>query len=126
MFAHIPKVIGRIYTCVAVLVGWVLFAVETPQGILGYLKAMFGINGAGIWDRQALYLGSEYALLLVIAVLACMPFIKMLVKKLEQTHTGPAIAVYRLGEKLIPVVLLLLSIAYVVESSYNPFLYFKF
>ena len=126
MFAHIPKVIGRIYTCVAVLVGWVLFAVETPQGIWGYLKAMFGINGVGIWDRQALYLGSEYALLLVIAVLACMPFIKMLVKKLEQTHTGPAIAVYRLGEKLIPVVLLLLSIAYVVESSYNPFLYFKF
>jgi hypothetical protein len=35
-------------------------------------------------------------------------------------------AVYRLGEKVIPAALLILSIAYVVEASYNPFLYFRF
>ena len=49
-----------------------------------------------------------------------------LVNRLENSKKGPAIAVYRLGEKVIPAVLLILSIAYVVEASYNPFLYFRF
>ena len=40
--------------------------------------------------------------------------------------TGPAMALYRLGEKVIPAVLLLLSVAYIVDASYNPFLYFRF
>lgn len=126
ILSHMPMTIGRIYTCVVVLIGWVIFEIQTPAGIWGYLNAMFGMNGAGIWDNRALYLGSEYMLLLLIAVIAAMPVVKMVVTKLEKMQTGPAIAIYRLGEKLIPVVLLLLSIAYIVEASYNPFLYFRF
>ena len=93
---------------------------------MGYLKVMFSMGGTGVWDKPSLYLGSEYALLLLIAVVASLPIVGTLVKKLEKIPAGPAIAVYRLGEKLIPAVLLLLSIAYVVEASYNPFLYFRF
>ncbi|MBE5884743.1 MAG: MBOAT family protein [Lachnospiraceae bacterium] len=126
ILSGIPKMLGRLYTCVAVLVGWVLFAVESPEGIAGYLSAMFGINAAGIWDRQALYFGTQYALLFVVAIIAALPVVKILVNKLESRHTGLAIAVYRFGEKLIPIMLLILSIAYVVEDSYNPFLYFRF
>lgn len=122
----LPKVVSHLYTCVAVLIGWVIFAIETPVGILGYLKVMFGMGGTGVWDNPSLYLGSEYALLLLIAVVASLPIVGTLIKKLEKIPAGPAIAVYRLGEKLIPAVLLLLSIAYVVEASYNPFLYFRF
>lgn len=121
-----PKTFGRIYTCVAVLVGWVLFAVETPAGIMGYLRAMFGLNGVGLWDRQALFIVSENLLLFAIAVLAALPLTRLAVKKLELKRTGAAIALYRFGEKVIPVILLFLSIAYVVEASYNPFLYFRF
>ena len=126
VFSCIPKICGRIYTCIAVLVGWVLFAVESPADIGNYLCAMFGLNGAGLWDRQAMYLGSQYALLLLVAALAALPVVGTLVNRLGRTNTGPAMAVYRVGEKLIPAALLLLSIAYVVEASYNPFLYFRF
>jgi len=126
VFARLPKLFGRLYTGLVVLGGWVLFAVESPEGIGAYFAALLGLNGAGVWDNQGLYLCSEYALLFLIAGLASLPVVNHLVKKLEASKTGPAIMVYRLGEKIIPAALLLLSIAYVVEASYNPFLYFRF
>ena len=87
---------------------------------------MFGVNATGVWNRQALFWGKEYGLLFFIAVIASLPLMKTISTRLEQSQTGPAMAFYRLGEKIIPAVLLLLSIAYVVEASYNPFLYFRF
>ncbi len=122
----IPNLFGGFYTCVVVLVGWVLFAIENVSGIGGYLSAMFGVTGVGIWDRRALFLGKENGLLFLIAGFASTPVLKHMSKKLEARKTGPAIALYCLGEKIIPPVLLILSIAYVVEASYNPFLYFRF
>ncbi len=126
VFAHLPKLFGRIYTFLAVLGGWVLFAVEDLQGIGGYFSALLGMNGAGVLDNQALYLCSEYALLFLIAAIASLPVVNNLVKKLGTLRTGLAMMIYRLGEKIIPAALLVLSIAYVVEASYNPFLYFRF
>ena len=123
---NLPKIFGVVYSCFVVLIGWVFFSLESVQDIWGYLSAMFGITHAGIWDNQALFLLRENALLFVLAIVASLPLVKNLTKRLETEKTGPAIAIYRLGEKVIPPVLLLLSIAYVVEASYNPFLYFRF
>ncbi len=121
-----PPLFGRLYTWLVVLLGWVCFSLETPQAIFSYLGAMFGVNGTGIVDRQGLYLGSEYFVLLLIAAVASTPFVMGLVRKLRDDRTGWSLALYRVGEKLIPTVLLLVSVAYVVAASYNPFLYFRF
>ncbi len=124
--SHLPKLVGHVYACIVVLVGWVLFAVEETDKIAGYLKAMFGMNGAGLYSSQSLYLGGEYVVLLAIAVAAATPLWSRFVKWLKGMGTGYSIALYRLGEKVFPAILLLMSIAYIVEASYNPFLYFRF
>lgn len=113
------------YTAFVVLAGWVLFALETPAGILNYFRAMFGMAGAVI-DREGLYLGREYLLLFVIAAAASVPFFGRLAARVRKARTGIGIAVYSLGEKIIPAALLLLAIAGIVEATYNPFLYFRF
>ena len=124
--ANSPGVFGRIYTLAVVLIGWVFFALEQPGEILSYLQAMFGMGGIGLVNSQALYLGSEYLVLLLIALIACLPLGNRLVHRLKSSKTGPAMALYRLGEKVIPTALLVLSVAYLVDASYNPFLYFRF
>lgn len=124
--ANSPGVFGRIYTLAVVLIGWVFFALEQPGEILSYLQAMFGMGGVGLVNSQALYLGSEYLVLLLIALIACLPLGNRLVHRLKSSKTGPAMALYRLGEKVIPTALLVLSVAYLVDASYNPFLYFRF
>lgn len=122
----LPKGIGWIYTALVVILGWVFFSVETRLGIIGFLQAMLGRNNAGLWDSQALFLGKEYLLLFVIAAIASTPLVKGAVDRLACSRKGYAMAVYRLGEKLVPALFLFLTIAYIVEASYNPFLYFRF
>lgn len=122
----VPKVFGRVYTLAVVLISWVFFALESPGEILAYLQAMFGMNGVGPVNSLAMFLSNEYLVLLVIALVACLPLGSRLVHALKSSKTGPAMALYRLGEKVIPAVLLLLSVAYIVDASYNPFLYFRF
>ncbi|MCM1184915.1 MAG: MBOAT family protein [Lachnospira sp.] len=110
----LPKLFRWVYTGLVVLFGWVIFFSETMAGAWGYAKAMFNLNQGSVLDARGLYLGGEYLMLLVIAAVASTPVISGQIQKLKSSHTGYAMAVYRLGEKVIPPVLLLLSIAYIV------------
>lgn len=125
ILARLPKGIGILYNGLAVLLGWVLFALGTPSGIGGYLAAMFGF-GRKLIDSQGLYLFGEYFILFAIAVIASTPLPGLLVSRLEKAETGWGIALYRLGEKVVPALMLLLSIAVIVDGTFNPFLYFRF
>lgn len=125
ILSWLPKAVGIVYTMLVVLVGWVLFALESPGRILGYLKVMAGMGGR-LADAEGFYLGRQYGVLFLIAVLAATPLFGQAAEGLRKSRTGPAIALYRFGEKVIPAALLLLAIAGIVDASYNPFLYFRF
>ena len=125
VLAWLPKGVGIVYTLLIMLVGWVMFGMETISGIGGYLRAMAGMTG-NFLDRQALYLARQFGVLFLLSLAASVPLAHMLASKLEKSRTGLGIALYRFGEKLIPAALLLVSIAGIVEASYNPFLYFRF
>lgn len=122
---RLPRAVGIVYNCAVVLTGWVFFALEGPGQIAGYLSAMAGGAG-GLWDGLGCYLGREYAPLFAIAAVASTPLIGGLAGRLERSRTGFGMALWRLGEKIIPAAILLFSIAGIVDASYNPFLYFRF
>lgn len=122
----LPKGIGLVYTLLVVLLGWVFFTLESPQAITAYLSALFGQTGMGLWDARFLYEFGENGVLLVIAVVSSTPFVHLLTEQIRASKTGYGMALYRWGEKVFPAVLLILSIAYIVDASYNPFLYFRF
>ena len=124
--SKLPGIVGHAYCLVVVLASWVLFELESVAAIGEYLGTMFGLGSGYLWDNRALYLGRENLILLVIGILAATPIFAKPVKRLRESKAGYAMALYSLGEKVIPAVLLILSIAYVVEASYNPFLYFRF
>lgn len=126
VLSKLPAFFGHVYTLAVVLVGWTVFEMESTKAIAGYLGAMFGTGGRLLWDRQALFLGQEYLVLLLIGSIAATPLVSLLVKKLAKSQAGYAVILYELGEKVVVTALLFLSIAYVVEASYNPFLYFRF
>ncbi len=125
LLAWLPKAVGLVYTMLVVLVGWVLFSLETPGQITGYLGVMAGMGGS-LADADGFYLARQYGVLFLIAVAAATPLPGRVVGELRKSGTGAAIALYRFGEKVIPAVLLLLAIAGIVDASYNPFLYFRF
>ena len=113
-----PAALGHIYTLFLVLISWALFANEDISRAFGYISAMLG-GGNGLWDSASLYRLVSYLPLLLILVLASMPLGKKLWLRLKPSHRwGAAMALCFLG--------LLLSTAYLVDASYNPFLYFRF
>ncbi len=124
VLGKLPRIVGVLYNSLLVLVSWVMFALEKPTQIWDYLKAMFGTVTP--IDSQGLYLGREYVVLLLIAAVGATPLVNGLIKRLEHSGSGIWLALYRLGEKVIPAVILVLAVAGIVDASYNPFLYFRF
>ncbi len=111
---------GRIYTLLVVLGGWVLFSMTEPGALSDCLRAMAGQNGAGLWDTGILYeLSSSGPLLLIMAV-GSTPLPAMLGRRIAAAKGG------WLAACLWPLLLFGLSVAFLVDASYNPFLYFRF
>ena len=117
---RVPAVVGHIYTCLCFILGWVLFAI-TDFGKLGaYLGHMF--SGA-FFDSGAAYLLRSFWLVLVLAVIGCTSLPKQLWDRWEK-GMKPAVSD---GLRTVWMVLVLLvSVAFLVGDSYNPFLYFRF
>lgn len=114
----LPGWLQHVYGLFLVMVGWAIFAVE-DFGTLGvYLKAMFGF-GAGLLDSTFLYELRNYLPVLVISMVASTPLVARAWHKLPWRVVRVALPVLILG-------CLILSTAYLVDGSYNPFLYFRF
>jgi len=126
VLSALPKPVGRIYTWLVVLTGWVFFSLDTPAQAVIYIKALFGLEGGAVFDGHSLFLLGEYAVLFIIAAVSSTPLISILIKKIKNQGSGYSVAIYRFCEKFFVPVLLILSIAFIVEASYNPFLYFRF
>ena len=117
---RVPAVVGHIYTCLCFILGWVLFAI-TDFGKLGaYLGHMF--SGA-FFDSGAAYLLRSFWLVLLLAVIGCTSLPRQLWGRWE-AGMKPAVSD---GLRTVWMVLVLLvSVAFLVGDSYNPFLYFRF
>jgi alginate O-acetyltransferase complex protein AlgI len=113
-----PGWLGHIYGLLVVIVGWAIFAVEDFSQLGTYLRAMFGF-GAGLADGAALYYLRNFLPMLVIGAVAATPLAKNLWGKLPEKVRQVALPV-------LMVVGLVLSTAYLVDGTYNPFLYFRF
>ena len=115
-----PKWVGHVYTIFAFIMGWVLFAI-TDFGQLGqYVSAMFTAHFA---DGTTLYLLRSNAVLLAAAAIGCTTGPLRLWSRMEDKLSDTAAVTVRTAGVVL---LLLLSIAFLVGDSYNPFLYFRF
>ncbi|NEW09704.1 MBOAT family protein [Paenibacillus sp. SYP-B3998] len=119
---HRPSFVGHLYTLIIVIVGWVLFEFEDLFVAMEFIGTMFGFGTHDFADRQALYyLSTNLGLLLVVAICATpLPqrAFQYLKDKLNMSGVIVAQAIY--------VSLMVLSTAYLVNETYNPFLYFRF
>lgn len=118
----IPRVFSHIYALVVIYFGWLLFAWEDIHGHRVYMKAMLGMAGAGVVNKESLYLLVSNALLMVIMAIGCTSLPKYLAKKVtKKDGVGASLCM-----SVYVAIILLLSIAYLVNGTYNPFLYFRF
>ena len=117
-----PRFICHAYAVLMVLLGWVLFAFDNLPTGWQYFQALFGLSGAGLLDRESIYFLYTHAILITIALFASTPFINKIMQKLFESSA----ALYYAAATLSCLLVLFLSTAYLVDTTYNPFLYFRF
>ncbi|MCR2045298.1 MBOAT family O-acyltransferase [Anaerosalibacter massiliensis] len=117
-----PIFISHIYTLLVIIVGWVLFEFEDISKGLIFIKIMFGFGSNPLYDSRTIYYLYTNAILLALLGICSTPFVGKAIKKLKGR--------FKIGEYVvIPIilaVLLFICTAYLVDESYNPFLYFRF
>jgi len=117
-----PRFICHAYAVLMVLLGWVLFAFDNLPTGWQYFQALFGLSGAGLLDRESIYFLYTHAILITIALFASTPFINKIMQKLFESSA----ALYYAAATLSCLLVLFLSTVYLVDTTYNPFLYFRF
>lgn len=138
----LPKLLGWLYAMAVVLIGWCFFSLEESGKILLFVKSMFGFGKAGLVNEEARYLWSNYAVLFLILAVGALPLGRKAAEWAKTQCTkkqhaekqctgsvkaGTVLLIFsEVAEKLFLAVVLLLSIAGIVDASYNPFLYFRF
>ena len=122
LLERLPNWVSHVYALVVIYFGWLLFAWEDIPWHRLYLKAMAGISPAGFVSRETLYLIVSNAALLIIVIIGCTSYPKRIAKTLTK-RDGIGIA---LLQTVYVAVVMAGSIAYLVNGTYNPFLYFRF
>ena len=121
-FLEKHRIFGHVYLLLAVVFGFVLFDASTLSGAWDCIRGMLGLGGLPIASAEGLYLLKSNALLLILAALGATPLPKRIAKALE-ARCPKAAALLRPAALCA---LLLICTAYLVDGSYNPFLYFRF
>ncbi len=115
------------YAMLLIMFGWVLFNSATLSAALDYLKGLLGIGTGCLLDKQFLYLLLEYKVELVLGVIAALPWKPALVQRMKQArYPGLMQNVGTLGANICTFLMLGVSVVVLVNSSFNPFIYFRF
>ncbi|MCD8105428.1 MAG: MBOAT family protein [Lachnospiraceae bacterium] len=121
----LPGILRHLYCMVLVMLGWNLFMFGDLSKSLDYFAALIGGFGAGILNSETIYLLLNNAILLVLLLFGS----TRLPKKLGDafcTRFADRNVVMIAARGLLYTIIFLLSVAWLVDASYNPFLYFRF
>lgn len=118
------RALPHVYVLLAVTLGFVLFDAASLKDALHQLGTLFGAGTASGLGTDALYMLRSYGVVLALAVLGATPLPAMLWKKAQEAKSlAPVLTV---AEPLCTFALLALCTAFLVDGSFNPFLYFRF
>lgn len=124
LLEKMPSVLRRIYTLVIIAISWVVFDAATFGDIASRLAVMFGFGGVPLVTAETLYYLKSYLVIFIIGIIGATPLPTMLVKKLSDKESVHKFV--NLAEVLVLPILVVVSTAYLVDGSFNPFLYFRF
>lgn len=121
---RLPAFFQSFYTLFLVTISFVIFNGSGLSGAFHDVAGMFGGLHLPLCTQETLYYMRSYAVLLLIAVAGATPVIKNTAEKLSRTKGLKPVLV--LLEPAILAALFLVCTAYLVDGSFNPFLYFRF
>ncbi len=124
LLKKLPGFVSHIYVLFFVAVSFVIFNATDMTRMVRDVAGMFGIGVSGFIDATTIYYLKSYAVILLVGILFATPIAKVVAKKLAENRTTESIV--RVASPIVMAGLLIVVTAYLVDGSFNPFLYFRF
>ena len=118
------KLLKHVYVLLLIVVSFVLFDAASVQDALRTIAALFGLGGLPLADALSRYYLWSYTGVFLIAAVGATPLPVKILRRLKESRTGSIIV--SVLEPLVLLALLAAVTAYLVDGSFNPFLYFRF
>ena len=116
--------LAHLYVVFFVVISFVIFNAENMGQALSDIGGLFGAGGIPLVSAEAVYCLRSFALVLILAVLGATPLLRNGLVRLSQYPTAGK--VLNALEPFTLFILLLAMTGYLVDGSFNPFLYFRF
>jgi len=116
----LPKMLSRIYVLLIVMISFIIFSGESTSQIIQNIGGLVGLTNQPISSFESLYYFKSYFIVLVIAMIGATPILKNMFNNEK---------IQKITNLLEPIYLLLVFVictSYIIDGSFNPFLYFRF
>lgn len=115
-----PNIIKRIYLLLIVMISFIIFNGESISEILENIGGLFGIGNIQLISNESVYYLKSYFIVLIVGIIGSTPLMKKLFIK-EKFHK-----IINCLEPIFLVLVFIISTSYIIDGSFNPFLYFRF
>ena len=117
----IQKIAGRIYTMIVVTLAWVIFRSDSINDALIYILGMFGRGSGKLVDRVFVAYLKQNICFYIPAIIGCMPILESLEIKFGEKNP-----IYNVAFGATVLAGFVISVSYIINNGYNPFIYFNF
>ena len=116
----LPKFLLHIYVLLIVMISFIIFNGESISQIMQNIGGLIGINNIPLISQESLYYFKSYFVVIIIGIIGATPILKNIACSNKISKTGNFI------EPIFLLLILILCTSYIVDGSFNPFLYFRF
>ncbi len=124
LFKRLPSIFSHLYVILIVMLSFVIFNSNSLYESIKNIMGMFGLLKIPFMNQETFYYFRSYLFVLIIAVIGTTPLLKYTIKTIKKYKIGEILT--NIVEPFIYIILLLIITGYLIDSSFNPFLYFRF
>ena len=117
------KILKYIYSFIIIVISFLIFNSTTINEILTNLKNMLCLNNLEFTNQETIYYLKSYLILLITSIISATPLLKNTISKIKNTKYKIIIDII---EPITYITLLILTTSFLIDESFNPFLYFRF
>ncbi|MCC0628342.1 MULTISPECIES: MBOAT family protein [unclassified Clostridioides] len=127
LLKKVPQIFRHIYLVLIVMIGWVFFRADNMVQASEFIQVLFGVGSSPIYNNSFIMYINDYGYIIILSIIFAIPIIPKLksilkskAKKLIESNF-----IYAL-HSIFLVSLMFIVVVILINSTYNPFLYFRF
>lgn len=116
----LPKFLSRIYVLIIVMISFIIFNGESFSQIMQNIGGLMGIGGIPLNSQESIYYLKSYFVVIIVGIIGATPILKNI------SNNSKIHKIVNALEPIFLLLILLVSTSYIIDGSFNPFLYFRF